>query len=209
MFTPHTSRVARQLTCAAAVDAVRIEDPALPGLGRKERTVKRHITLLLALGFVLAACRDGSSPLAPVVPRTALLSQGGAPTPVSSAPTFDPFISTICGFPVLSGFAGKLKTLSFPDGRTIFIAPADISTFVNGFTGKTVTRSQTGAVHLNPLLDGSIELVLTGHNAVVDDVLGYAVYLSGRFTLVIGPDGNIAQRLAGNGLRTDICALLS
>ena len=165
----------------------------------------------------LAACSDFPSSVGPAPAATASganvlassRSQGGPPTPVHSAPTFDPVISAICGFPVLSGYAGKSKTLSFPDGRTIFIAPASMSTFVNGATGKTATQSQTGAVQLNPLPDGGVEVVLTGHNAVIDDVLGFADYLSGRFTLVFGPDGQIAQRLAGNGLRTDICALLS
>jgi hypothetical protein len=168
----------------------------------------RSLIILAVLGSVLAACSDQSSPVAPDADRSASLSQGGAPTPVPPFPSFDPFNSAICGFPIFQDITGKLKTLEFPNGRTIAIAPALKITWTNGLTGGTVTRSITGALHINPLPNGGIEFVFTGHTAFSDDVEGFFDYLSGRFTFIIGPDGSLVQRLEGNGLRTDMCAVL-
>jgi hypothetical protein len=166
--------------------------------------------MLAVLGCVLAACSDQSRPLAPDAAGSVSLSQGGAPTEIPlTPPVLDPISSAVCGFPVLLQATGKQKVLEFPNGRTIVVFPKLTVIVTNGNTGRTVTRSQTGAFHINPLPNGDTELVLTGNNSVTDDVIGFFVFLSGRFTVVFGPDGSLVQGLEGNGRRVDVCQLLA
>jgi hypothetical protein len=165
------------------------------------------------VGLILAftACSEQSSPLAPDATESASLSQGGAPTDISSPPAIDPFVSAVCGFSVLMQQSGKEKVLELPGERTFIIGPGLTTTLTNANTGTLVTRSSTGVVRFSTLADGSFEIVLTGNNLVASDVVGDTFFesVSGRFTILFGPDGLLVHGLEGNGRRVDMCALLS
>lgn len=172
--------------------------------------MNRRNAVPAVLVWALAACSDQLPPVAPAIDGAVALRRGGAPTPVAPpAPDLDEVTSAICGFPLVHQVSGREKYLEFPNGRTIGVFPGNKVTWTNGNTGRTVTRSTTGALHITPLPDGNTQIVLTGHTPVYDDVEGYYEYLSGRFTVVIGPDGSIVQPLDGNGRRVDVCALLA
>jgi hypothetical protein len=121
--------------------------------------------------------------------------------------------SAVCGFPILTEFPGKQKVLAFPNGRLIILFPAYKQTWVNQNTGRTVTKSLTGSFHINPLPNGNTEIVFTGNNAILgvfdDPADNFFVFLSGRFTNIVGPDGTLVQDLGGNGRRIDVCPLLA
>jgi hypothetical protein len=143
------------------------------------------------------------------MPGSALLSQGGAPTPIVQPPTLNPVIEQICGFPVLESYTGKLKVMTYRNGRTTIIFPGVQGTWTNALTGTTVTRSITGTFHQTTLPNGNIETVFTGNNAVGDTGENFFVIISGRFTQINAPDGSVVQPLTGVGKVDDMCALLA
>ena len=169
--------------------------------------------MLVVLGCVLAACTDQSTPLAPDAAGSVSRSQGGAPTPIAGE-FVDELASVVCGFTVLTEFTGKQKVLEFPNGRTLIIFPGYKQTWINANTGRSVTRSLTGSFHINPLPNGDTEIVFTGNNAIQnvfgdDPAQNFFVFISGRFTQIIGPDGSLVQGLEGNGRRVDVCQFIS
>jgi hypothetical protein len=169
--------------------------------------------MLTVLAGLLAACSENTSPLAPEAAGSPLLSQGGAPSPIAEGPIVDEFASAICGFTVLTEFAGKVKVLEFPNGKAIIIFPGYTQTWTNENTARSVTRSLTGSFHINPLPNGETEIVFTGNNAIgrldVEGSEDFLVFTSGRFTEVVAPDGSLVQALEGNGRRVDVCPLLA
>ena len=171
------------------------------------------VPAMVAIGLAacLASCGDAPGPVGLAAPPPALASRGGAPHPADIPPRLNEFGSFVCGFPVYEAFAGREKVLELPGGRTILVYPGLRATFSNGNTGESVTLSSTGSVHVNPLPDGGTELVLVGRNPVGFDVDGEFFFLmvSGRFTILFGPDGALVRQLDGNGQRLDLCALLS
>ena len=170
--------------------------------------MRHHIICTAMLGCALAACSDRPSPVEPRATVPAL-QQGGPPTPIEPGQVEDEISSAICGFPFLVEGTGKLKLLELPGGRTILIGPADKATYTNGNTGTSVTLITTGPIQTNPLPDGGTEVVFLGHNVVGNPEAGFLVLLIGRFSIIFGADGSLAQDLEGSGQRIDICALLA
>jgi hypothetical protein len=174
------------------------------------RTALATILATALIAGALTACA-GDQP-APTGPGAGALSldrrgQGGAPGDGSVPLILDPHASAACGFDVLAQFDGKIKTLNLPGGLVIQIFPQFTATFVNGATGAAVTLNATGAVHVNPLPDGNVELVFTGNNfAVLNDAVFQ--WLHGRFTVVLDAQGQEVRAFDGVGERVDVCALL-
>ena len=176
------------------------------------------VPAVFTLGCVaaLTACAAPDGPTAPAVPPmappTALANQGGAPEPADSPRTLDELGSLICGFPVYTTVAGKLKILELPGGRTIRVFPATFVTFENGVTGQSVTVTLTGTFHFNPLPDGNTEIVFVGRNTLYYDDPPGTLHFSltvGRYTVLIDPSGDAVRQVSGVGREQNVCELIS
>lgn len=174
------------------------------------RTALPMVLATTLIASALTACA-GDKP-APTGPGAGAVSfdlggQGGAPGDGSLPLTLDPHASAACGFDVLVQYDGKIKTLNLPGGRVIQIFPQFTATFVNGATGNAVTLNATGVFHVNPLPDGSVELVFTGNNFTVQNDAVFQ-WLRGRFSVVLDAQGQEVRGFDGVGDRVDVCALL-
>jgi hypothetical protein len=177
----------------------------------RHRTALAMILAIPLIASALTACASDQS--APTGPGAGALSlelggQGGAPGDGSIPLFLDPSASAACGFDVFFKYDGKIKTLNLPGGRVIQIFPQFTATFVNGATGVAVTLPATGVLHVNPLPDGSVELVFTGNNFTVQNDAVFQ-WLRGRFTVVLDAQGQEVRAFDGVGHRVDVCALLS
>jgi hypothetical protein len=171
--------------------------------------VKLPSVVALAFASILAACHDVSEPTGPAAPSPAF-SRGGAPGSGDIPLRFNPDASRSCGFPVYESFTGRQKLLELPGGRRLTLYPGLTGTFVNGITGASYTFSSTGTFRENPLPNGGLEIVITGRGPVGLEENGalLTILISGRYTLVFGPDGSIVQPLSGVGGRVDLCDVL-
>jgi len=129
------------------------------------------------------------------------------PEPVASSRDFS--AGEVCAFPVRVEYTGKQKHIDVPGGSAIVTGPRVHATVTNLDTGRQVSWSLTGAIHLSPLSADTTEVVFTGRNLLFFHSTKEWLLLRGRFRVVIDATGAVVEPLSGNGQQTPVCPLLA
>lgn len=105
--------------------------------------------------------------------------------------------------------SGKGKTIELPAGRTIITSPGLTAGLTNLDNGRGATLNITGSFHQRILDNGNLEIVSTGRSALFAPAVPGLVLVTGKWSYVLDPQGNLVQSLQGNGQLIDRCELLA
>jgi hypothetical protein len=133
----------------------------------------------------------------------ALATPAAAAPPGDATATYRYPAGRACDFPVTVTLGGRMKVLTFDDGRQIITAPGETMTARNDLTGASTTHLITGTQHRQTQSDGSVLVAYAGRNGAVDPEFGLIVMV-GRFTAT---ERFLSQTpVEGNGQIIDVCA---
>ncbi len=164
-----------------------------------------------ALACFVLGCSERSGPVEPADATTPALQRSGPPTPLDPTPFIDPSLEAICGFPVEIMTDGKVKDIFLPDGRLLGTSPGLHVTATNVTSGRSIRVNATGPVTFDAEPDGGLLTTWNGRSLWVfpEGQGSRFVILIGRFTMRVGPDGEVVQPLQGNGQILNACELIA
>lgn len=128
----------------------------------------------------------------------------------------DVTITNQCAFPVLGHIEGREIDTTFFDKtgnpvKQIGVFPGQTLTLTNLDTGKSITVSDAGSFHLTATPDGSLEISITGHGPIPNDVTGEPGiwYLNGGHIVVtLDAEGNPTS-IEVRGNLVNLCSQLA